>query len=59
MTPDQIKDAIIPMNVGPEGKREDKTLQEVLRDLEDTQDRHGAQLAEILSLLKKAVASGK
>lgn len=59
MTPDQIATAKIPMNVGADGKRKVVELQDVLRDLEDTQDRHGVMLSQILTLLKSAVASGK
>lgn len=56
MTPDQIASAPIEMLVGPNDKPTKVTLQAVLRDLEGTQDRQGAQLDRIEALLKKAIA---
>lgn len=51
MTPDQIAAAPIEMLVGAKDVPTKVSLQTVLRDLEGTQDRHGAQLNRIEALL--------
>lgn len=63
MTPDQIGKAPITVKVGPKNVEKKVPLEDVLADLEGTQDRHGAQLTQIgtqldrvEALLKKAIA---
>lgn len=64
MTKEELASAPIKMLIGPENKVKEVTLQNVLRDLEGTQDMHGKRLQtietkldEILKLLAKPAAA--
>lgn len=56
MKPEEIATAPITMLTGGHDVPRKTTLQNVLRDLEGTQDKHGEKLDRIEALLKKAIA---
>ncbi len=58
MTPDQIATAPLTMLKGKDNVPTKTTLQDALRDLEGTQDKHGLLITEILAVVKGIAEKG-